>query len=74
MNNEKEQTEGFWEPPSDTSQVNEPAAQPLGFRDPPANLAPPSQQPTQAGWLKMVAMLDNLNQMMKEMRETSRFL
>ena len=43
------------------------------FRDPPSNLAPPSPQPTQATWLKMVEMVDQLNNMMKEMRETGQF-
>ena len=44
------------------------------FRDSPENLAPPSQQPTQATWLRMIQMMDSLNKMMKEIREASPFL
>ena len=40
------------------------------FCEAPANLAPPSNQPSQATWLKMTSMLTDLNQMMKKMKET----
>ena len=63
--------QGFWDLPQPNKQ---PTARSSVFRDPPANLAPPSQQPTQATWLKMVGMMDNLNQMMKEMRQTRQYL
>ena len=56
------------------SDVSKPASQPPFFWDPPANLAPPPTQPTQATWLKMVSMMDNLNMMMKAMKESSQFL
>ena len=56
------------------SDVSEPASQPTVFWDPPANLAPPSSHPTQATWLKMVSIMDNLNMMMKAMKESSQFL
>ena len=42
------------------------ASKPSVFQDPPANLAPPSPQPTQAAWLKMVSMMNNLNQLTKQ--------
>ena len=41
MNNKNKQQEGFWELPSDPSPPPS-TAQPSVFRDPPANLAPPS--------------------------------
>ena len=43
------------------------------FRDSPANLAPPAAPLTQATWVKMVQMLNDLNRMMQEMKETGRF-
>ena len=61
------QQEGFWDPPP---APNHPSV----FRDVPVNLAPPSPQPTQATWLKMVTMMENLNQMMKNIKETNQFL
>ena len=62
--------QGFWDPIPPTDQ---PSVQPSGFRDPPVNLAPPSAQPTQAAWLKMISMMENLNQMMEKMKETNQF-
>ena len=60
--------QGFWDPPSSS---DPPTVQPSVFQVPPANLAPPSPQPTQATWLKMVAMMNNLNMMMKEMKDAN---
>ena len=62
--------QGFWEPPPAADQ---PDAQPSVFRDPPVNLAPPSPQPTQAAWLKMVSMMNNMKAMMKNLQKTNQF-
>ena len=50
------------------------SSQPLVFWDLPVNLETPSSQPTQATWLKMISMMDNLNKMRREMKESSQFL
>ena len=47
------------------------ATEPSGFWEPPANLAPPSIIPSQAAWMKMTAMMKELNQMMSNMRHHS---
>ena len=64
--------------PEDNSEnnlnVSKTSSQPPVFWNPPTNLEPPSAKPTQATWLKMILMMDNLNKMMKEMRESSQFL
>ena len=43
-----------------------------GSWDPPANLAPPSIIPSQAAWIRMTAMMKELNQMMTNMRHHSK--
>jgi hypothetical protein len=42
--------------------------EPLGFWEPPANLAPPSLLPSQAAWIKMTTMMRELNQMMVNLK------
>ena len=75
MNKENEQQEthdeGFWDPPSSRE---EPTEQPSVFRVPPPNPAPPLSQPTQANWLKMVSMMNDLNKMMREIKEANQSL
>ena len=48
--------------------------EPSVFCDPPANLAPPSANPVQATWVKMMAMMNELNKMMKTVKESNSFL
>ena len=48
-------------------------AQSSGFWETPANLAPPSNLPRQATWIRMVTMMTELNQMMKNMKNQSPF-
>ena len=48
--------------------------QPSVFQVPPANLAPPSPQPTQAMWLRMISMINDLNVMMKQLQANNQSL
>ena len=48
--------------------------EPSVFCDPPVNLTPPSANPTQATWVKMMSIMNELNKMMKTVKESNSFL
>ena len=52
---------------------SEEASQPPVFWERPANLIPPSINPSQATWVKMMSMMTDLNQMMTQIKNQNQF-
>ena len=70
-------TKNTWEPCqspsySPPSRAYQSSTQSSVFWEAPTNLAPPSLQPSQATWLQMLDMMENLKHMMEQMKQTSK--